>query len=182
MVAIIDTTHTIPPIHPNQTALLDSSCVPKETDSSRALFSFTLGSCGTTVTVRNFCCLKSLQHPHLCSDYHLFPQTEGNFLVYENQISYPQDFQPLEDPLIHRDSSYRWETLTFTLASKLSTWVDFLCCRLTLQCRYPKNENRTVAFRHQLKTIAHAQRHETEVCLTHYLKRANSYYNLLNSW
>ncbi|KAF3837113.1 hypothetical protein F7725_004577 [Dissostichus mawsoni] len=130
MVAVVDTTHTIPPTHPNRTTLLDPSCIPMETDSARALFSFSLDSCGTTVTVGEFNCYKFTLKMFsgmflILSD---FPQTEGNVLVYENQISYTQDFLPPDDPLIHRDSPYR----------------------LTIQCRYPANHTTTHAIQQPL--------------------------------
>ncbi|XP_055757053.1 uncharacterized protein LOC129835438 [Salvelinus fontinalis] len=83
MVVVTDTSRTIPPTQPKRTTLLDPSCVPQETDSVRALFNFSLDSCGTIATV------------------------EGNFLVYANQVLYPKELITTDDPPIHRDSPYR---------------------------------------------------------------------------
>lgn len=83
IVVVTDTTRSIPPTKPNSTSLLDTSCKPTATDRSRALFNFSLDSCGTTMTV------------------------EGNSLLYENEIRHSQKFLPEEDPLIHMDSPFR---------------------------------------------------------------------------
>ncbi|CAL8377886.1 unnamed protein product [Gadus morhua 'NCC'] len=70
-----------------------------ETDSARALFVFDVGACGTTLT------------------------TEGDLLIYENQVRNHQEFLPLVgDPVIQRDTPYR----------------------LTLQCRYPASDSRNL--------------------------------------
>ncbi|XP_063043234.1 uncharacterized protein LOC134437667 isoform X2 [Engraulis encrasicolus] len=84
MVVIVDTSRSIPPTPPNSTTLVDPSCGPSQTDSTRALFNFSLNSCGTTQTM------------------------DGGFLVYENQVVYrPDDLDPTEEPAIHRHPPYR---------------------------------------------------------------------------
>ncbi|KAJ8266094.1 hypothetical protein GJAV_G00125800 [Gymnothorax javanicus] len=62
MVLVIDTSYVTPPVEPRHTALLDPTCGPIEIDQTRALFSFSLDSCGTIRTL------------------------EGNHLVYVNEV------------------------------------------------------------------------------------------------
>ncbi|XP_048883672.1 zona pellucida protein AX 4 isoform X3 [Brienomyrus brachyistius] len=81
-VAVVDTSRTTPPVKPNRTALLDLSCRPSAADGTRALFNFSLDSCGTKTSM------------------------EGNHLVYENEVVYMErTARPL--PLIHRDTHFR---------------------------------------------------------------------------
>ncbi|XP_061446070.1 uncharacterized protein LOC133366692 isoform X2 [Rhineura floridana] len=85
---------TKPALDPRKTHLRDKNCGPVAADESRALFSFPVASCGTT---RRF---------------------DGNYLVYENEVSFRREIIPEANPIITRDSQYR----------------------LTLRCRYPLNE------------------------------------------
>nr|XP_015196118.1 PREDICTED: uncharacterized protein LOC102693000 [Lepisosteus oculatus] len=50
---------------------------------------------------------------------------EKGFLIYENEVRYTQKLFPTLDPMINRDSEYR----------------------LTIRCRYPANDTRSLAFR-----------------------------------
>ncbi|KAJ8342972.1 hypothetical protein SKAU_G00329000 [Synaphobranchus kaupii] len=83
MVLVADTSYVTPPIEPQLTTLLDPSCGPRETDHTRALFSFSLDSCGTIRTL------------------------DGNHLVYVNEVSYSPALYRTADPLIHLRSQYR---------------------------------------------------------------------------
>ncbi|KAJ8416654.1 hypothetical protein AAFF_G00325320 [Aldrovandia affinis] len=102
IVVVADTSRTTPPIEPHLTTLLDQSCGPIDSDSTRALFSFRVDSCGTIRTL------------------------EGNRLVYENEVTYREKLLPTPDPLTYQKPRYR----------------------LTIQCRYPANDNRTRAILH----------------------------------
>ena len=48
---VVDTSRVSSDVNPRLTSLLDASCVPIETDGARALYSFSLDSCGTSTTV-----------------------------------------------------------------------------------------------------------------------------------
>ncbi|XP_053115342.1 uncharacterized protein LOC128329009 [Hemicordylus capensis] len=103
MMATVLSLDTKPALDPRRTHLWDKTCGPVAADESRALFSFPLASCGTT---RRF---------------------EGNYLVYENEVTFGREMIPEANPVITRDSHYR----------------------LTLRCRYPLNETlRVWAQRH----------------------------------
>uniref|UniRef100_A0A8C4YE75 ZP domain-containing protein n=1 Tax=Gopherus evgoodei TaxID=1825980 RepID=A0A8C4YE75_9SAUR len=83
LVAMVLSRDTKPAIDPRRTHLKDPDCGPVASDSSRALFSFSLASCGTT---RRF---------------------EGGYLVYENEVTFVPEGVPATSPIITRDSRYR---------------------------------------------------------------------------
>ncbi|XP_042329801.1 uncharacterized protein LOC121933874 [Sceloporus undulatus] len=98
MTATVLSLDTKPSLDPRNTHLRDQNCGPVAADESRALFSFPVTSCGTT---RRF---------------------EGNYLVYENEVTFRREMIPEASPVITRDSQYK----------------------LTLRCRYPLNETLNV--------------------------------------
>ncbi|XP_035267189.1 uncharacterized protein LOC118224108 isoform X2 [Anguilla anguilla] len=83
IVVLADTSRTIPPIEPNRTTLLDQNCGPIDSDSTRALFTFSPDSCGTIRTLM------------------------GNHLVYENEVRYMEKLLPTPDPLTEEKPRYR---------------------------------------------------------------------------
>ncbi|MGH0146259.1 UNVERIFIED_CONTAM: hypothetical protein FKN15_042827 [Acipenser sinensis] len=77
------TMEPIPVVDPSKTTLLDKTCKPKEFDSTRALFTFGVNTCGTR------------------------SQIVGNYLIYENEVLYTRALFPPNAPVITRDSEYR---------------------------------------------------------------------------
>ncbi|MGH0173332.1 UNVERIFIED_CONTAM: hypothetical protein FKN15_065030, partial [Acipenser sinensis] len=77
------TMEPIPVVDPSKTTLLDKTCKPKEFDSTRALFTFGVNTCGTR------------------------SQIVGNYLIYENEVLYTRALFPTNAPVITRDFEYR---------------------------------------------------------------------------
>ncbi|TRZ03581.1 hypothetical protein DNTS_013496 [Danionella cerebrum] len=83
VVVMVDTSGISPPVNPNHTALLDPSCRPQETDQSRALYSFSIDSCGTVA------------------------KYDGNHVIYTNEVRNIFPLSPHLRPLSHLHSHYR---------------------------------------------------------------------------
>ncbi|XP_043096213.1 uncharacterized protein LOC122345804 [Puntigrus tetrazona] len=83
MVVMIDTAGVSPPVNPKHTALLDPACRPLETDHSRALFSFSIDSCGT------------------------FTTHDGDQVIYRNEVRNMPPFPPHLRPLSQSQPHYR---------------------------------------------------------------------------
>uniref|UniRef100_A0A8C5M751 ZP domain-containing protein n=1 Tax=Leptobrachium leishanense TaxID=445787 RepID=A0A8C5M751_9ANUR len=74
---------TRPNFNPRKTHLKDQTCTPEEADDTRALFFFSVFSCGTT------------------------SQFDSDFLVYENEVTFEREVLLKNQPIISRDSTYR---------------------------------------------------------------------------
>ncbi|MGH0172748.1 UNVERIFIED_CONTAM: hypothetical protein FKN15_063890, partial [Acipenser sinensis] len=83
MTVVAVTMEPIPVVEPSKTTLLDKTCKPKEFDSTRALFTFSVNTCGTRSKI------------------------VGNYLIYENEVVYTRALFPPNAPVITRDSEYR---------------------------------------------------------------------------
>ncbi|XP_051881383.1 zona pellucida protein AX 1 [Pristis pectinata] len=108
--ALVD---TLPELDPSKMVLKDGKCQPKEVDHRRALFEFSIDSCGTTRTIR------------------------GNHLIYENEVSYPREVIPINFPVITRDPDYRLTVLCqYELNDTLSVGI---VKRYQKDAQYPGN-------------------------------------------
>ncbi|XP_069042680.1 uncharacterized protein [Lepisosteus oculatus] len=83
MTAVVSTTVPVPYVDPKKTTLLDKKCGPKEADDTRALFNFSVSTCGTRRYVT------------------------GQYLIYENEVVYTRVLYPYNAPVITRDTEYR---------------------------------------------------------------------------
>ncbi|XP_053319886.1 uncharacterized protein LOC128491594 [Spea bombifrons] len=97
---------TKPNFNPARTHLKDPTCKPQEVDDTRALFVFPVFSCGT---IRRF---------------------DGDFFIYENEVTFDREYLPQDQPIITRDSKYR----------------------LTLRCKYPVRDTQRMYGRYNKTT------------------------------
>ncbi|MGH0139585.1 UNVERIFIED_CONTAM: hypothetical protein FKN15_043064 [Acipenser sinensis] len=108
------TMEPIPVVEPSKTTLLDRTCKPKEFDSTRALFTFSVNTCGTTSKIMN------------------------NYLVYENEVVYTRALFPPSAPVITRDSEYR---LTIRCRYPLNDTLTFAAERKAVPAPAPYSGN-----------------------------------------
>ncbi|MGH0184462.1 UNVERIFIED_CONTAM: hypothetical protein FKN15_015003 [Acipenser sinensis] len=113
MTVVAVTMEPIPVVEPSKTTLLDKNCKPKEFDSTRALFTFSVNTCGTRSKV------------------------VGNYLIYENEVVYTRALFPPNAPVITRDSEYR---LTIRCRYFLNDTVKLLAERKAVPVPYSGKE------------------------------------------
>ncbi|MGH0163016.1 UNVERIFIED_CONTAM: hypothetical protein FKN15_044158 [Acipenser sinensis] len=113
MTVVAVTMEPIPVVEPSKTTLLDKPCKPKEFDSTRALFTFSVNTCGTRSKV------------------------VGNYLIYENEVVYTRALFPPNAPVITRDSEYR---LTIRCRYFLNDTVKLLAERKAVPVPYSGKE------------------------------------------
>nr|AQU42893.1 zona pellucida AX [Acipenser ruthenus] len=109
MTVVAVTMEPIPVVEPSKTTLLDKSCKPKEFDSTRALFTFTVNTCGTRSKIVE------------------------NYLIYENEVVYTRALFPANAPVITRDSEYR---LTIRCRYPLNDTMKLLAERKAVPAPY----------------------------------------------
>ncbi|XP_030043513.1 uncharacterized protein LOC115457940 [Microcaecilia unicolor] len=101
MVATVLSLDARPAFDPRRTHLRDKNCRPTEADELRALFVFSLSSCGTS---RRF---------------------DSNYLIYENDVTFEPEMIPVTAPVISRDSEYKLTIrCCYSLHEVASVWLD----------------------------------------------------------
>ncbi|XP_058876552.1 uncharacterized protein LOC117394599 [Acipenser ruthenus] len=119
MTVVAVTMEPIPVVEPSKTTLLDKTCKPKEFDSTRALFTFTVNTCGTRSKIVE------------------------NYLIYENEVVYTRALFPANAPVITRDSEYR---LTIRCRYPLNDTMKLLAERKAVPAPYSKKSLGSLEF------------------------------------
>ncbi|XP_058038392.1 uncharacterized protein LOC131197906 [Ahaetulla prasina] len=103
MTATMLSLDTKPELNPRRTHLRDKNCRPVGVDDTKALFVFSVNTCGT---IRSF---------------------EENYLVYENEVIFESEMIPKEKPIITRDPQYRLTLrCRYRLDETLRVWAQRL--------------------------------------------------------